>query len=169
VVVAGDENRLTGYAGLPINIDPYQTQYGMENGAAAVDLPAAGTYDAVFDTRAGGKAGAFRFRFWVNDFTPPAVTLLTARVAAAAPIRLRVTDRGSGVDPHTLFGQVDGRGTAVAFDAAKGIASIATAGIPAGKHTLRIDAADYQESKNMESTGAVLPNTRTFRATFTIG
>jgi hypothetical protein len=123
----------------------------------------------VFDTRAGGTSGAFRFRFWVNDVVAPAVKLLTARVTAGGPVRLRVTDAGSGVDPHTLFGQVDGRATTVGFDAAKGIATIATSGIPAGKHTVRIDAADYQESKNMENTGAVLPNTRTLRATFTIG
>jgi hypothetical protein len=29
-------------------------------------------------------------------------------------------------------------------------------------------AADYQETKNMENTGPVLPNTRTFRARFVV-
>ncbi|MDX6504254.1 MAG: minor extracellular serine protease Vpr, partial [Gaiellaceae bacterium] len=54
VVVAGDENRLTGYAGLPINIDPYRNAYGLNEGVAGVDLPQAGSYDAVFDTPSGG-------------------------------------------------------------------------------------------------------------------
>jgi hypothetical protein len=31
-----------------------------------------------------------------------------------------------------------------------------------------VRASDYQETKNMENTGPILPNTRTLRATFTI-
>jgi hypothetical protein len=98
VVAAGDENRLTGYAGLPIDINPYRDGYALNEGVAAVDLPLPGTYDAVFDTQAGGHPGPFRFRFWMNDTTPPTVHLLTARVARGARITLEVTDTGSGVD-----------------------------------------------------------------------
>jgi subtilisin family serine protease len=167
VVVAGDENRLTGYAGLPVNIDPYQTLYGLNEGVAAVDLPTPGSYDAVFDTPTGGRAGAFRFRFWVNDTAPPIVRLLTPRVAAGGKLQLRVTDTGSGVDPRTLTVTVDGRSVNPSFSAAKGL--VTAGALAAGKHVVVVHVSDYQEAKNMENTGPVLPNTRTFKTSVTVG
>jgi subtilisin family serine protease len=169
VVAAADENRLTGYAGLPININPYQEAYGFDESVAAVDLPAAGSYDAVFDTPNGAKPHAFRFRFWVNDTTPPTVRLLTPTVRAGDDIRFSATDNGSGVDPQTMTATLDGRTVSAIWDGARGTGRIATSGIAAGKHQLVLTVADYQEAKNMENTGAVLPNTRTFRAAVTIG
>ena len=38
----------------------------------------------------------------------------------------------------------------------------------AAARTLSFTAADYQETKNMENTGPVLPNTRTFHATIVV-
>jgi hypothetical protein len=168
VVVAGDENRLTSYAGLPVNIDPYRNAYGLNERVAGVDLPQAGSYDAVFDTPSGSRPGAFKFRFWMNDTAPPVVRLLASKVAAGAAITLRLTDAGSGVDPHVLTVTLDGRSAGSTYSAAKGLLTIRTQGLPAGKHQLAIEASDYQEAKNMESTGPVLPNTRFFKATVTV-
>jgi hypothetical protein len=40
--------------------------------------------------------------------------------------------------------------------------------LAAGKHKLTLQASDFQESKNMEDVPRILPNTRTFRTTFTV-
>jgi hypothetical protein len=37
-----------------------------------------------------------------------------------------------------------------------------------GTHHLTLVVADYQETKNMENTGPVRPNTRTFHATIVV-
>ena len=37
-----------------------------------------------------------------------------------------------------------------------------------GAHRLTLVASDYQETKNMENTGPVRPNTRTFNATIVV-
>ena len=50
VTFDGDEDHLAGYSGLPIDINPYRDTYGEPRRVAAVVLPAAGTYDLVFDT-----------------------------------------------------------------------------------------------------------------------
>jgi len=36
----------------------------------------------------------------------------------------------------------------------------------AGRHIVMVRVSDYQEAKNMENTGPILPNTTTFRGTF---
>ena len=46
--------------------------------------------------------------------------------------------------------------------------TIPTAGLAPGRHALQIQVADYQETRNMENSGRVLPNTRVFRTTFTV-
>jgi hypothetical protein len=48
------------------------------------------------------------------------------------------------------------------------VLSIRTMGLRPGKTTLVVSASDYQETKNMEDVGPVLPNTRTLRATVTL-
>src|SRR5207244_7727251 len=50
VVVAGDENRLTGYAGLPITLNPYLPTFDRLEPVVGAILPAPGAYDVVFDT-----------------------------------------------------------------------------------------------------------------------
>ena len=67
IVRAGDERRLTGYAALPFNLNPYLRTFGEPVLAAGTILPAAGQYDVVFDSPSAARAGAFTFRFWVND------------------------------------------------------------------------------------------------------
>src|SRR6476661_7281390 len=46
------------------------------------------------------------FRVWVNDVAPPKVRLLTASVRAGQPVKLAVTDAGSGVDPQSITASV---------------------------------------------------------------
>jgi hypothetical protein len=51
---------------------------------------------------------------------------------------------------------------------AKSRASVPLTFVGAGRHTLVFSAADYQELKNMENVPRILPNTRVFRAAFTV-
>jgi hypothetical protein len=161
VVRGGDENRLTGYSGLPFDQNTYRDSYGRHRLVAGDVLPAPGVYDVVFDTPLSARAGGFRFRFWVGDVTPPAVRVRGVR---GGLLEVAVTDRGSGVDPESLQALVDGK--AVTVNYANGLARIPMASLSAGRHSLTIIASDYQETKNMEDVGGILPNTRTLRTTF---
>ncbi|HLX32739.1 MAG TPA: S8 family serine peptidase [Gaiellaceae bacterium] len=157
-----DENRVVGYTGIPSSLNPYQGLYTAEPVVGAV-LAAPGTYDVVFDTPTGAKPGHFRFRFWIDDTTPPSIAVLGRTVVAGRPIRVAVRDSGSGVDPRSLRVSLDG-GSA-SFRYANGILSIpATSTLAAGRHLLTVIASDYQEAKNMEDVGPVLPNTRVLHA-----
>ena len=165
LVSGDDENRLVGYDGLPVAINPYQGVYAAEAVVGAV-LPGAGTYEFVFDTPTGGTPGPFTFRFWVNDTTPPAIRLLAAHVAAGQPIRFAVSDAGSGVDPASL--RVTSAHGAVGFSYAGGILTVPTTQLHGTVH-LTVTAADWQETKNMENVGGVLPNTRVLTARVVVG
>ncbi len=165
LVQGADENRVVGYTGIPATLNPYQG-FSVAKPVVGAVLPQPGTYEFVFDTPTGAKPGAFVFRFWVNDTTPPSIRLLGSTVAAGQPIRLAVTDSGSGVDPGSLVVTL-GRASAP-FTYAGGILSIPTSRLAAGRKRLTVTAADYQETKNMEDVGPVLPNTRVLRATITI-
>jgi len=156
LVLGGDENRLAGFTALPVNNNPYQA-YGKVQPVVGAVLPAPGAYDFVFDTPAGGKPGRFTFRVWVDDTTPPTVRLLPS---ARHSIRLAVTDRGAGVDVSALVPRVDGRIRDFTYRA--GVLTIR--GLSPGTHRVRLVASDYQETKNMENAGPILPNTRTFIA-----
>ncbi len=165
LVSGTDENRLVGYTGVPAALNPYQ-QRGLAEPVVGAVLPTPGTYEFVFDTPTGAQPGSFTFRFWVDDTTPPAIRLLDGTVAVGEPIRLVVTDSGSGVDPHSL--EVRLGGIRAQFTYANGVLSIPTAGQAPGGKQLSVSASDYQESKNMEDVGPVLPNTHVLRATVTI-
>ena len=168
VVAAGNENRLTGNAGLPLVINPYLDSFGTSRPVAGAIRPGPGTYDVVFETPAAPPpgAGAYTFRYWVNDVTPPSVRLLARIVKPGAKLRLAVTDAGSGVDPQSLVATVDGRSAAVTYSA--GRATVSLPGVAAGRHRVVLTAGDYQELKNMENVPQILPNTRTFSAAFTV-
>jgi subtilisin family serine protease len=166
VVHAGDENRLTGYAGLPLNLNPYLPTLDRLSPAAGAVRPDAGSYDVVFDTPNRRAAGKFTFRFWVGDTTPPRIRLLTRRVQAGGFLRLRVTDAGSGVDPASLHATLDGAAVAVRYR--HGRATVATRTLGRGRHRLVFRASDYQEAKNMENSGPILPNTRRLSIGFAI-
>jgi subtilisin family serine protease len=166
VVEAGDENRLTGNAGLPQVINPYLDSFGASRPVAGAVRPGAGSYDVVFDTPAAGTgSGRFTFRFWMNDVTPPLVRLLTP-TPAGSTLRLAVTDAGAGVDPRSLVARIDGKTVGVAYS--DGRARIGLGAIAPGRHRLLLQVADYQELKNMENVPQILPNTRTFAVTFRV-
>jgi subtilisin family serine protease len=165
LVRADDENRVVGYAGMPATLNPY-ARYGVAEPAVGAVLPTPGTYEFVFDTPTGARPGPFTFRFWIDDTTPPSVALLTRTVRAGQPIRFAVRDAGSGVDPHSLMARLGG--VPIPFTYSSGVLAIQTAGLPRGSHQFTVTAADYQETKNMEDVGPVLPNTRVLRATVTI-
>ena len=165
LVAGDDENRIVGYTGLPAALNPYQGFSHAEPVVAAV-LPDPGTYDVVFDTPTGAKPGDFRFRFWINDVSPPSIRLLGRTVGVGRPIRFAVRDAGSGVDPLSLQVRLGGKSVPVGYSG--GVLSVPTKGRPPGKQTVTVTAADYQETKNMEDVGPVLPNTRVLRTTVTL-
>jgi hypothetical protein len=45
---------------------------------------------------------------------------------------------------------------------------VSTTGVTAGSHQLTVRASDYEESKNNENVGPVLPNTRTLSTTVVV-
>jgi hypothetical protein len=166
-IVAGmDENRLTGYAGLPVNHNPYMDEFREPVLAAGVLAPLPGEYAVVFDSSARANAGTFTFRFWVNDVRAPALRLRTRSVPRGEPLLVSVTDAGAGVYPESIRIVVDGTSTRGTLRG--GLLAIPTGGLSAGTHRLRVRASDYQESKNTENVARILPNTRWFTATFAI-
>ena len=166
VVSAGDENRLTGYAALPLNLNPYLAEFGSPVLAAGAVRPLAGSYDVVFDSPSAAGAGGYAFRFWIDDTRPPSATLTQARVRRGTPLVVRVADSGSGVDPTTAKVTIDGKGRSVT--AGSGSVRIGTDGLRRGSHRLRLQVSDYQESRNMENVPPILPNTRVLATTIVI-
>jgi subtilisin family serine protease len=164
LVVAGDENRLVGATAFPANLNPYQN-FGQAVPAVGAVLPLPGPYDFVFDTPSRGKPGKFTFRVWANDTTPPKARLLSQTIVRGSRIRFAVSDGGSGVDPTSIVVKVDGQIHATRY--ASGIVSVIDA-VAAGKHTVALTASDYQETKNMEDVGPILPNTRTLRTSVVV-
>jgi subtilisin family serine protease len=165
LVAGNDENRVVGYTGIPAAVNPYQGFYHAEPVVGAV-LPDPGTYEFVFDTPTGAKPGAFTFRFWVNDKSPPSIRLLDPTATIGEPIRLAVRDAGSGVDRQALHASIGGKG--VRFTFAHGVLLLWTNGLRSGRQALVVRASDYQETKNMEDVGPVLPNTRVLHTTVTL-
>jgi hypothetical protein len=166
IVAAGNENRLMGEPALPYNVNPYFRSWGERMPAAGVDLPALASYDVVFDSPTKEGAGRFRFRFWINDTTPPSIRLLTRSVARGGSLRLRVTDSGSGVWPESLQATIDGKRARVGFNGR--VATVAAAPLRRGAHRLTFSASDWQETRNHENVYRILPNTRMLRKTFRI-
>ena len=125
-------------------------------------LPLPGAYDFVFDTPARGKPGKFTFRVWANDTTPPTIRLISHTIAKRHRIQFAVADGGSGVDPASIRASVDGGAHSTVFE--RGIVYVNGILAP-GHHTVALTVSDYQETKNMEDVGPILPNTRTLRTT----
>jgi len=166
VVSAGDENRLTGYAGLPVNLNPYLDEFSDPVLAAGALLPLAGSYDIVFDSPTPGGAGSYMFRFWIDDTRPPTATLAQMRIKRGSPLVVRVADSGSGIDPTTIKATIDGVTRSARLGS--GTVRIQTTGIRRGSHRFSLQVSDYQESRNMENVPPILPNTRVLTATVVI-
>jgi hypothetical protein len=163
LVADGSEDRLAGYAALPLRLSPYEPNFFGLEPVVGVFRPAPGRYDLVFDTASRRSAGRFVFRFWVNDTTPPSIRVLGR---SGGRLRVRVLDRGSGVDPSSLTAQVDGRFRRVAYNPATGLAQVGLGTLGRARHRLVFIASDYQETKNNENAASILPNTRRLATTF---
>jgi subtilisin family serine protease len=167
IVFAGDENRLAGYTALPLVLNPYLDRFEDPIAVSSVTRPAAGSYDVVFDTPSVAAAGAFTFRFWVDDVTPPRIKLLDRTVRPGARVRFTIDDgKGSGLELKSVSIQVDGTPQRTRFIG--GTKTFVVTSSVRGRHALVVKAADYQETKNNENVTRILPNTRTFRARFTV-
>ena len=158
VTFDGSEERLAGYVGLPLDLNPYRKTYGESVPIAGVDVPAAGPYDIVFDTRSAAQAGPFTFRYWVNDVTPPKLSVTVKQ----RTIVVSAADAGSGVDPGTFMVTVNGRSVAT-----HGRISV-TVKATKGRYKVVASASDYQEAKNMENVPPILPNTAMVRTTVVV-
>lgn len=167
VVADDDENRLTGYPALPINLNPYLACFFQcHEPVAGAILPEPGTYVVVFDSTSRSNAGRFTFRFWIGDSKRPTVRLLTPSVPRAGSLRIKVKDAGSGVDPLTIVAAIDGTRTPTSYSRRKYTVTIPLGGLSRGRHKLAFQVSDYQESRNMEDVGPILPNTRIVTTTF---
>ena len=166
IVRAGDENRLTGYAALPFNLNPYLRIFRRPVPASGAILPARGDYDIVFDTPADAQPGVFVFRFWIADTKPPTLALRTRTVKSGRQVVVRAFDAGSGIDTASLIVRVNGKERPARLSGERVV--VRTAGLRRGRHTLFVQLSDYQESRNMENVAQILPNTRTLRARFTV-
>lgn len=167
IVLAGDENRLMGYAALPIVLNPYLDRFGDPVPISSATRPAPGSYDIVFDTPNGSSAGRFTFRFWIGDVTPPRIRLLDRSARAGGRIRFSIDDgKGSGLELTSVLIQVDGAAQRTKYVA--GTHTFFVSGFGRGTHKLQVTAADYQELKNNENVTRILPNTRVFRARFVV-
>ena len=165
-VRAGDENRQVGYTSLPVNLNAYLADYGERRLVSGASAPAAGAYDVVFDTRGRARAGAFTFRFWVDDRTPPRLTLKRRAVERAAGLLVAARDAGAGVDPQSIVAVVDGQTRGARFR--DGLVRVDLARLRPGRHALRLQVSDYQETRNTENEARILPNTRVLRTTFVV-
>ena len=167
IVVAGDENRLAGYTALPRNFNPYQRIFGIAQLVSAAIRPAPGAYDVVFDSRSAATAGAFRFRFWINDVTPPRVKVLVPAVVDGK-LRIDVSDAGSGIDPKSLVALIDDQDAPIAYSARTGRVLVTVGKLDRGRHQFSFQVSDFQETKNMENVPRILPNTTEIRRTLVV-
>jgi hypothetical protein len=171
-----DENDVTGYAGIPVNVNGLLPDFLYSIGASGgVFLPAGRYYvsvDSGHDAFSGRpQAGPFVLRSWVNDVKPPNVKLLTRAISSGRPtVAVKVADALSGVDPFSLllfFGpprRVQQVG-ATTYDPATGIATFTiprdAPALETGTQFMRVVAADYQEAKNIDTEGPnPMPNTK---------
>jgi subtilisin family serine protease len=166
VVADFDENRLTGYAGLPVNHNPYMAAFREPVLAAGALSPAPGPYAIVFDSATRAGAGGFTFRFWVNDTTPPTLRLRTKVVRAGQAVKVGAVDKGSGIYADSIAATVDGELVRASYR--NGVVSIPTRRLGPGSHRLRLRVSDVQESKNTENVARILPNTRWLTATVSV-
>jgi hypothetical protein len=167
-----DENDVQGYAGTPVDVNSLTFDYSIDIGAAGAMFPRQKAYYVAVDSGSDiftGEhlPGQYVLRSWVNDVTPPSLRVLTTRVAAGRPtIAARVLDAGAGVDPLSLvIGYRSVLVGAAAYDPVSGVVLFPLPAqapkVTGPRTTMAFQASDFQETKNVNTTGAnVMPNTR---------
>jgi hypothetical protein len=163
VVAQLDENRLTGYAGLPVAHNPYLEDFRSDVLAAGALSPIPGEYAVVFDSASRAGAGSFTFRYWVNDVTAPMLRVRSRTIPSGRPVQVAARDSGSGVNPDSIVATIDGKHVPTVFR--RGVVTVSPRRFARGTHRLRLRVSDYQESKNTENVAPILPNTRTLTTT----
>ena len=163
-----NEDDVQGYAGTPLNVNGLTFEYLFDNESAAVDFPHEGRYFVALDSRADPYTnqplrGEYLLHSWQNDVTPPRFTILSKVVTPGRPLIAGiVTDHGSGVDPLSLvLAYKQTLLLAALYDPGSGLVLWALDGAPkigVGKTPMLAIASDYQESKNLDQAGNVLPN-----------
>jgi minor extracellular serine protease Vpr len=169
-----NENDVQGYSGTPVAANSLASDYRLDLGVAGVVFPRQKRYYISVDSGRDPFTdrplpGAYVLRSWINDVTPPRLTLLTKRVTIGRPmLAARVTDSGSGVEPLSLVIQYRPRvllGAAL-YDPGSGLALFPiprdAPPVRRGSYHGAAQASDNQESKNIDQIGDnVLPNTTT--------
>jgi subtilisin family serine protease len=168
---APDEWSVQGFAGTPVDVNDLTYDDLFPISAAGASFPSVQAFyvsvdsprDPFTDRR---LAGRYILRSWVNDVTPPLLSVLTRRVSTGRPtIVIRTLDFQSGVDPLSLaIGYGSNVIGASAYDPVTGLATFplprAATALGAGKLRLTVLSSDYQEAKNIDTTGTdILPNT----------
>jgi hypothetical protein len=77
------------------------------------------------------------------------------------------SDGGAGVDPRSVFAQLDSRPLQRA-SFRRGRIAVAIGALSPGRHRITLQVSDYQEAKNMENALRILPNTRVLTAESTV-
>jgi subtilisin family serine protease len=162
------EDDVQGYPGTPVNVNGLTFEYQFDNGAAAVDFPHEGRYFVSVDSRADPYTdlplkGEYLLHSWQNDVTPPRFKVLTKVVTPGRPLIAGIaTDRGAGVDPLSLvLAYKQTLLLAALYDPGTGLVLWPLDGAPrvrVGKTPMTAVASDYQESKNIDQAGNLLPN-----------
>jgi minor extracellular serine protease Vpr len=175
-----DENDVQGYAGTPVNVNALMYDFKVDVEAAATVFPRTKRYYVSVDSGSDpftGQAypGQYILRSWVDDLSPPALLMLTTRIAAGRPTLAALAfDGQSGVDPLSLviaYNKV--LLGAAAYDPISGIVLFPippnAPAIKAGKRTGILSASDFQEAKNVNTIGTdVLPNTNYLNVKFKV-
>ena len=91
---------------------------------------------------------------------------MSRKVRRGDPIRVTVTDGGSGIDVSSIEATLDGRGARAPLVGRE--IRVATGPLAPGSHRLRLALSDFQETRNNENVARILPNTRIVSATVTI-
>ncbi|MFL5924148.1 MAG: S8 family serine peptidase [Gaiellaceae bacterium] len=163
-----NEDDVQGYQGTPVNVNGLTFEYQFDNGAAAVDFPREGRYFVAVDSRADPYTnlplrGQYILHSWQNDVAPPRFRFLTKVISPGRPLLAAIaTDRGAGIDPLSLvIGYKQTLLLASFYDPGSGLVLWALDGAPKiglGRTPMIAVASDYQESKNIDQAGNVLPN-----------
>ncbi|MDX6412526.1 MAG: hypothetical protein QOE91_2042, partial [Gaiellaceae bacterium] len=166
-----DENDVQGDAATPVNANSLMFDFRADVEAAGTVFPRTKRYYVSVDSGSDpftGQAfpGQYILRSWVDDLTPPRLSLLTTRVAAGRPtLAARATDSQSGVDPLSIVvGYNNVLLGAAAYDPISGIVIFPIPAnapvLKAGKRAAILSASDFQETKNVNTIGTnVMPNT----------